>query len=273
VKLYAISDLHVGFRENERALSRLPDKPDDWLIVAGDVAEDEDVVCATLESLSRRYARILWVPGNHELWTTGEGSLRGEAKYLRLVERCRAMGVTTPEDPYPIWPGEGGPHRIALMFLLYDYSFADEGRTPAEAVQEAKDAGILCADERYLHADPYASRQDWCADRCAQTEARLESAASERALPVVLVNHYPLKRELAHLPLVPAFKIWCGTRRTEDWASRFGASVVVSGHLHIRGTRRLGGTRFEEVSLGYPHRQWNPERGVESYIRQILPET
>ncbi len=271
MKLYAISDLHVGFRENRDALSSLPKRVDDWLIVAGDVAEEENVICETLERLCERYARVIWVPGNHELWTTGEGTLRGEAKYLRLVDRCRALGVTTPEDPYPEWSGEGGPHRIVPMFLLYDYSFADDGVTPEEAVRAARDAGVVCADERYLHPDPFASREQWCAHRCQWTEARLETAARDGALPLVMVNHYPLKRQLAHLPYIPAFKIWCGTRRTEDWASRFGASVVVSGHLHIRSTRRLGGTRFEEVSLGYPHRQWDPQRGLEPYIRQILP--
>jgi calcineurin-like phosphoesterase family protein len=271
MKLYAISDLHVGFRENRRALLTLSGKVDGWLIVAGDVAEDEDAVCGALELLRERYARVIWVPGNHELWSTGEGAPRGAWKYLRLVERCRALGVITPEDPYPIWTGEGGPHRIAPMFLLYDYSFAEDGVAPADAVRGAREAGTVCADERFLFPDPFASREEWCAHRCGLTEARLEACAVERPLPLVMVNHYPLKRQLAHLPLCPAFKIWCGTRRTEDWATRFGASVAVSGHLHIRSTRRLEGTRYEEVSLGYPHRQWDPARGIEAYIRQILP--
>jgi hypothetical protein len=271
MKLHAISDLHVGYRENRQALSSLPEGRDDWLIVAGDVAEEESVVCETLELLCERYARVIWVPGNHELWTTGEGMLRGESKYRRLVDRCRALGVTTPEDPYPVWEGEGGPHRIAPMFLLYDYSFADDAVSPADAVRQAREAGIVCADERFLHPDPFESIQAWCAHRCELTEARLERIRSDRALPLIMVNHYPLKRRFAHLPLIPRFKIWCGTRRTEDWASRFGARVVVSGHLHIRSTRTLEGTRFEEVSLGYPHRQWDPRRGIQPYIRQILP--
>jgi len=64
--------------------------------------------------------------------------------------------------------------------------------------------------------------------------------------------------------------VWCGTRRTEDWHGRFAARVVVSGHLHIRTTRFRDGTRFEEVSLGYP-RQWQQRRGVHAYLREILP--
>ena len=30
LKLYAISDVHVGFRENLAALETLPERPEDW---------------------------------------------------------------------------------------------------------------------------------------------------------------------------------------------------------------------------------------------------
>ena len=42
------------------------------------------------------------------------------------------------------------------------------------------------------------------------------------------------------------------------------------GHLHIRSTRFVDGVRFEEVSLGLG-RQWSRERGIEGYLREILP--
>jgi hypothetical protein len=45
---------------------------------------------------------------------------------------------------------------------------------------------------------------------------------------------------------------------------------VVYGHLHIRSTERRDGVRFEEVSLGMA-KQWQNERGVEGYLREILP--
>jgi hypothetical protein len=45
--------------------------------------------------------------------------------------------------------------------------------------------------------------------------------------------------------------------------------VAVSGHLHVRRTDRHEGTRFEEVSLGYPH-QWDATKGLAAYLREIL---
>ncbi len=79
-----------------------------------------------------------------------------------------------------------------------------------------------------------------------------------------------VRRELAVLPRIPRFSIWCGTRRTTDWHQRFRARVVVFGHLHIRQSVTIDEARFVEVSLGYP-KQWQQERGIDSYLRQILP--
>src|SRR5262245_289414 len=39
VKLYGLSDLHVGFEANRRTLSELPPHPDDWLVLGGDIGE------------------------------------------------------------------------------------------------------------------------------------------------------------------------------------------------------------------------------------------
>jgi hypothetical protein len=81
-----------------------------------------------------------------------------------------------------------------------------------------------------------------------------------------------LREDLAKLPRIPRFSIWCGTRRTEDWHLRFNATVVVSGHLHIRSTSHRDGVRFEEVSLGYP-RQWSDLITPDHCVREILSET
>jgi hypothetical protein len=88
----------------------------------------------------------------------------------------------------------------------------------------------------------------------------------------VLINHWPLRYDLARAPRVPRFSIWSGTTRTEDWHRRYRARAVISGHLHFRTTLWRDGVRFDEVSLGYP-RDWRQDRGVEWYFREVLPET
>ena len=270
MRLLAISDLHLGHRQNREALARLGGFPDDWLIVAGDIGESASHLRLGLNELRSRFARVIWVPGNHELWSTRDATVHGVAKYEALVAACRTRGVLTPEDEYAVWPGVGPPTVIAPMFLLYDYTFAPDDVPPERALDWAMEEGLFCGDEVLLKPEPFATRQAWCHARVAATEARLARIPSDQQ--TVLINHFPLRRDLAVLPAVPRFSIWCGTRRTEDWPLRFRARVVVSGHLHLRTTLWRHGVRYEEVSLGYP-RDWRHEHGLDWYLREILPAT
>jgi 3',5'-cyclic AMP phosphodiesterase CpdA len=252
--LFAIGDLHVTYPENRRVVESLhPLSPADWLIVCGDVSETSADVEAILGLLRERFHTVIWVPGNHELWTTPDDSLqlRGERRYRHLVELCRRIGVLTPEDPYPIWRGPGGPVTIAPLFLLYDYSFGSNiAPTKARSLALAHAAGVVCSDEFVLHPDPYPSREAWCRARVAEAELRL--AACDPGIPTVLVNHYPLIREPTLVLRHPEFAQWCGTTLTADWHRRFRARTVVYGHLHIPRSTLHDGVRFEEVSLRYP---------------------
>ena len=269
-RLLAISDLHIGYPENRAyADALLPGDPGDWLIVAGDVGEAFADVGFVLASLASRFAKVIWTPGNHELWTLPSDpvGLRGAARYEALVKVCRRFGVVTPEDEFPVWDGPGGPATVAPLFTLYDYSFRAGGADPAAApaaiegavsdghrsaaLAAARQAGIMPVDEGRLHADPYPSVSAWCRDRVAAAERRLAAVDG----PVVLVSHWPLVRDPVAALRHQEFAPWCGTVLTAGWPARHQALAAVYGHLHIPRTTRHDGVRFEEVSVGYP-RQW-----------------
>jgi 3',5'-cyclic AMP phosphodiesterase CpdA len=271
-RLLAVSDLHVAHAENRRFVEQLrPRSADDWLLVAGDVAEAVADVEWALGVLRNNFGTVVWVPGNHELWTLPADpvQLRGEARYLHLVQRCRALGVLTPEDPYPVWPGPDGPVLVAPLFLLYDYTFRPDGAaTKEQSLQQAFDEGIVCTDEFVLHPEPWPTREAWCRARVEQTARRL--AERDPALPTVLVNHYPLVREPTRILRYPVFAQWCGTELTHDWHRRFNAVAVVYGHLHIPRTIQVDGVPFVEVSLGSPS-EWRRRNRQPDLPRQILP--
>ena len=267
-RLFAISDLHVGHKANRAAVERITDHPQDWLILAGDLCEKADDLVFVLDTLGPRFAQLIWVPGNHELWTTRHSDLAGVAKYESFVQLCRDRGVVTPEDPFPVFPFATGPIRVAPLFLLYDYTFGPSGMDKAETLAWARAAGIMCLDEVRLHYAPHPSREAWAAARMDAAEERL--AVEHADLPTVLINHWPLRFDLVRIPRVPRFAPWCGSMRTEDWHLRWNARVVVSGHLHVRATDWRDGVRFEEVSLGYP-RHWDADAAPDIYLRPILP--
>lgn len=271
MKLLAVSDVHVRHAQNRRFVEAIaaarPSRVPDWLILGGDIGDSDRDLEHVFESLAPKFGRLIWVPGNHELWTVEDNGSRGEERYLRLIETCRRYDVLSPEDPYERWPGDGPPVVIAPLFLLYDYSFRPDSVPAEQALAWAAEDGLVCTDEYILHPDPHPSRSAWCEHRVRLTEQRLAEIPAD--VGTILVNHFPLRRDHAILPAVPRFSIWCGTRRTEDWHARFRARVVVYGHLHIRTTRHVDGVPFYEVSLGY-RRQWDmadPER----YLRRVWP--
>jgi 3',5'-cyclic AMP phosphodiesterase CpdA len=269
--LFAVSDLHVSYPENRRVVEGLrPETDDDWLIVAGDVGEVFADVEWALALLRGRFSTVIWAPGNHELWThpSDPVRLRGEQRFQALVRMCRDNGVLTPEDEYPVWRGVGGPVTVAPLFLLYDYSFRAPGTsTKEESLRKAYQAGVVCTDEVMLHPDPYPDRESWCWARLAETERRL--AATDPALPTVLVTHWPLVRQPTDVMWYPEFAQWCGTDRTADWHLRYRAAVAVYGHLHIPRTTSYDGVRFEEVSLGYP-REWSKRGDAPAPLRRLF---
>ncbi len=268
MRLWALSDLHVSHPENRQALACLPAYPDDWLIVAGDVGHGVLALDWCFRQLTPKFRQVVWVPGNHDLWTVPRDvpRLAGGALYERLVQIARGHGVITPEDPYPVVDHRDGAVLIAPLFLLYDYSFRPPHVGRDEVVGWARQDGVVCSDEFVLHPDPYPDRESWCVARCEAAASRL--AACPADLPKVLVNHFPLEEQHAVLPRIPRFTPWCGTRRTRGWHRRYNACAVVYGHLHIRGTRWLDGVPFQEVSLGYP-RQWDRRRGIDSYLCEV----
>ena len=270
MKLWAISDLHIGYEKNKQALFEIQPRPGDWCAVVGDVGETPAQLEFVLDVLGDRFERLVWAPGNHELWNHPKDpcNLKGRARYTRLVQICQKRGVLTPEDEYARWPQDPSL-RICPLFVGFDYSFAPQGMSIAEAKAWALEEGILSTDERLLVPAPFDSIEAWCAHRVERTEARLAALPEgERSL---LIAHWPLRMDLVRLPKrVARFLPWCGTRRTEDWHQRFRAAACVYGHLHMRATDWRDGVRFEEVALGYP-RHWNPDKGIDAYLREIWP--
>ena len=272
-KLVAVSDIHVGHRGNRPVTEDIyPDSPNDWLIVAGDVSEKTDDIRWALSLLRSRFEKVIWVPGNHELWTTAKDpvQIHGAARYEYLVHMCREIDVITPEDPYPVWDDPSiGPVTLVPMFLLYDYSYLPSGaKTKAEGLKIARDRNVVATDEFLLSCEPFATRDAWCHDRVRTTQKRLDELAP--GTKTILINHFPLVRQPTEELFYPEFALWCGTDLTSDWHLTYNSVCSVYGHLHIPRTTYYDGVRFEEVSVGYP-REWQRRGLPEKLLRQILP--
>lgn len=245
--LWAVSDLHIRAPGNREIFDTFvhPADPGDWLVVAGDIAEDLATVREVLRECNRRFHTVIFSPGNHELYSQQSDELKGRRKYEALVDMCRDIGTVTPEDAYQTFAGR----TIVPMFLLYDHSWRSPELTRDEALEAARARGIVLTDA--VAIEPFADVAMWCRERLAYTVRRLAAVEG----PTVLVNHWPLVKEATDQLRYPDIAMWSGTRHTQSWPQRYKAEQVIYGHLHIPTRIEVQGVTHTEVSLGYP-REW-----------------
>jgi predicted phosphodiesterase len=241
-RLLAISDLHVGYPENRAYADALaPADPADWLIVAGDVGEVFGDVGFVLASLTRRFAKVIWTPGNHELWTLPSDpvALRGVARYAALVKTCQRFGVLTPEDDFPVWDGPGGPVTVAPLFTLYDYSFrpdspvtsAPAAAAPGAAGQAADPvAVVLAAIDQAVPADTTPADTTPADTRLAdggQAGGRQAAVAAARQAGIS-----PADEGRLHADPYPSAAAWCRDRvaLTERRLAAVDGPLVLVSH-------------------------------------------
>src|SRR5215212_3574954 len=90
MRIFAVSDIHIDYDVNARWIAGLSaaDFQDDVLILAGDVTDSLARLDWCLGQLARRFRKVLFVPGNHELWVMRDG---GEKDSLQKFEEIRAV--------------------------------------------------------------------------------------------------------------------------------------------------------------------------------------
>lgn len=244
--LWAVSDLHAAVKRNGPHIDSIqPADPSDWLIVAGDVAERQELITQVMGELAERFDTVIWVPGNHELFCRSADRHRGREKYTMLVQSMRSLGVITPEDRYPVFGGV----TVCPLFTLYDYSFRAHDLSVEDALAAAHEKNVVMTDE--IAIAPFVDIRAWCWDRLAYTTKRLSRISG----PTILINHWPLVQEPVQQMRWSEIALWCGTRHTRTWPQRYGAQQVIYGHLHMPGVTVVDGVEHIEVSLGYP-REW-----------------
>lgn len=253
-----------------KAVTYLPAFKDDWIILAGDISSKIEHIKFAFEQFTSKFKKVIWVPGNHDLWIKSNGSddSSSEDKYDSLIEICKEYKVLSPEDDYAQFSTGGSTYYIVPTFVLYDYSYAPDTVSPESAVDWAIEENVLCSDETFIRTRKFISVSDWCNERIMYTENRLELL--EATIPIILINHFPLIESLVRCDPHPRFKIWCGTSRTKDWHKKFNIKKVVYGHLHAPTSDVIDGTCFEEVSVPYPISDFTNFQ-LETCLRQIIP--
>lgn len=237
MRVFALSDVHVDYEENKQWIANLSsvDFRDDLLILAGDVCDSIRLLEWCLSALADRFAKVLYVPGNHELWVYRDErpgtSLDKFQQVLEVIENCGASMRVFHRN------------RLSIVPLLgwYDYSFGE----PTEELLAA------WMDYRACRWPDHFSVRD-----IAQHFFLLnDSVLSVTNDTVISFSHFLPRLDLmpSYIPghkrmLYPVL----GSTTLEAQIRRLKPTIHVYGHSHVNRNLALDGVLYVNNAFGYP---------------------
>jgi predicted phosphodiesterase len=238
MRVFAISDLHLDYAVNREWLQELPahEYNDDVLILAGDVSDRLALLDAAFSACVRRFAVVLYVPGNHDLWINREHMHDSFAKLDAVLASTREHGVRTD-----IFRTDD----LAIVPLLgwYDYSFG------------AADDYLRAAWADYRHCR-WPDHDEIALTRFfTERNAGASSPALADAGRIITFSHFlpridvmPERIPEKHRKIYPVL----GTTVLEKQLRELGSSLHVYGHSHVNRRVDIDGVTYVNNAFGYP---------------------
>lgn len=258
------SDLHLGANaKGDAAVARLAERleresgPKDVLLLAGDLATNDDQLIRCLQMFRRRFrGTCAGILGNHDIWVGPDGDSLERYRFGQtLLER---EGFQALEEHAMLHDGWG----LVGAMAWYDGSFADASlNIPIQNYLEKREPWknrVIWADAtrvRWNMNDPQATA--WQHERM---QKRLEEVSGAERV-IALLHHLPHKRLLVHPRwLVP--KRWRFANAFLG-SSLFGnlletdgrVRLAVNGHIHLARSHRSGSLRYESIGGSYTDKQ------------------
>lgn len=271
MRILALSDVHADHVANAAWLGAISETEyqHDTLILAGDVSDDLETMTRVFDTLRPRFARVLFVPGNHELWVRRDEAADSIDKFRRVREVSKQMGI----DMEPVRQGQGSD-AVWIVPLLAWYATPEEGEDSLYLPAPGRDRGLRgWRDTLFTSWPPLEGRTP------AQHFMVLNEPWMARRYdaPVVTFSHFLPRRELmfhdqhwaqtARAACPPQgrssaslarrspprgfnFSRVAGSAGIERQLRRLGAVAHVYGHQHRNRRRTVDGVRYVSHCLG-----------------------
>jgi len=237
MRIFALSDIHVEYDGNAAWVSAMSraDYRDDVLILAGDVAGTLPLLQRCVDAFAQRFARVLFVPGNHDLWVIRDAqrmdSLEKFAKVSAAIENCGAS----------MQPFTAGTLSIVPLQGWYDYSFGE----PTEQLK------AVWMDYRACRWPEGWQAADIAAHFLRMNTTSLDSLARK----VITFSHFlpridlmPPYIPLEHRLVYPVL----GSTGLDDQLRQLGSVLHVYGHSHVNRDVTIDGVTYINNAFGYP---------------------
>ena len=280
MRVFALSDIHMDHSGNVLWLEKLSsvDYTDDVLILAGDISEDLETLRRVLSFLKDKFAHVLFVPGNHELWVRRGECIDSIAKFWHVLDLCASLGVQT--QPTKI------SGAVWIIPLFSWYLKPEEGDDSLFTPKEGEDPTLKMWSDNYF--------TKWMTLEENVTAAAFFLRMNEKHLgkhydtPIITFSHFLPRIDLIFSTESEAtgmattrdpnpsfnFSRVAGSAGLEAQIRRLGSSIHVYGHQHRNRHRLINSVLYVSHCLGYPReRERGQIRGLEDGPKMIWENT
>lgn len=247
MRIFAVSDIHIDYETNAKWVAdlSLADYQDDVLILAGDVSDTRRLLEWCLATLVKRFRKVLFVPGNHDLWVVredkGKDSMQKFGEVSALVESSGAS-----MQPF-FAPG------VTMIPLLgwYDYSFGE----PSDELRS------MWMDYRACRWPDGYTEQSIAAYFGAFNDRHARPAAGK----VITYSHFLPRIDVMPGAIPAAGRLLypiLGSTQLELQLRRLNANIHVYGHSHVNRHVTIDGVTYINNAFGYPSETWITSKGL-----------
>jgi len=236
MKVFAISDIHVDHQSNKEWLLGISsqDYKSDILILAGDLTDNLQLLEYCLRNLASKFAKVLFVPGNHELWVARNKDLTSFQKFyevLKISADCGVLTSTCHIDHLSIVP----------LFSWYDFSFGQ----PCEKLRSVWSDFKTCT-----WTTGYTEREvtDYFLRKNTDTLNTHNNV-------LISFSHFLPRIDLMPFYIPPSYRYLypvLGSSLLGEQIKILKPKIHVYGHSHVNQTTRIEGTNYINNAFGYP---------------------
>ena len=241
MRVFALSDIHVDYDVNAKWVGNLStsEYQNDVLILAGDVTDTRKLFAWCLSALAKRFRKVLFVPGNHDLWVIRDDRYQNS---LQKFDDVCGLVETSGASMQPF--RERGVSIIPLLGW-YDYSFGE----PSEELRS------VWMDFRACRWPSGYTEKDVAAHFAAFNDKQVSLAEDK----VITYSHF-----LPRIDLMPGFMPCAskllypvlGSAGLDRQLRNLHADIHVYGHSHVNRHVKIDGVSYINNAFGYPSETW-----------------
>jgi predicted phosphodiesterase len=238
MRVFATSDIHVDYDANAQWIRDLSiaDYQDDVLILAGDVTDTLSLLEWSLATLAKKFGKVLFVPGNHDLWVVRDDQKKNS---LQKFDDVRAAVEASGASMEPF--RERGVSIVPLL-SWYDYSFGE----PTEELRS------VWMDYRACRWPVGYTEPQIAAYFAAFNEGHVSLAGDT----VITFSHFLPRIDVMPAYIPAASRLLypiLGSMQLDGQVRRLNARMHVYGHSHVNRHVKIDGVSYINNAFGYPN--------------------